>query len=376
MSAPARRPWWRRLGCGGLAMGVLVIGIPVLVLTVLPSQNPDATVPVGSVAGIPARLLSAYVRAASAAPQLAPGCKGMTWQLLAGIGQVESGQAQGRQIADDGMITPPIIGPVLDGSGAGGNTTPIRDTDGGRWDGNASYDAAVGPMQFLPSTFAGYAQRVRPEEPGAASPNDADDETLAAALYLCGEGRDLTDNGQLRRAVYSYNASTAYVDEVLGWMQRFTEIGATGPIGTASEKAQKVINAAASQIGVPYSWGGGSESGPSTGICCSQGGQDGRTVVGFDCSGLMLYAFAQVGIHLPRVAEAQAGVGQRIPASAGVQALQPGDMVFFGNASQGIYHVGLYIGGGQMINAPKPGDTVKRAAVWTHDYAGGARVLQ
>ncbi|WP_331727383.1 NlpC/P60 family protein (plasmid) [Kitasatospora sp. NBC_00374] len=361
----------RRMGCLGVLLVLGIVSLPVI--SMIDSADPGSTAPVGMIGDIPGRMVQAYVRAASAMPQMAPACKGMTWQLLAGIGKVESNHAAGHQIDPAGLITPPIIGPVLNGSGAGGNTTAIRDTDGGKWDGNSEYDAAVGPMQFLPSTFAGYSGRVRPD--GTGNPNNADDETLAAALYLCGNGRDLTDIGQLRRAVLSYNTSNAYVDDVLRWRDQYAALGSQEPIGEVSDQVRKVIEAARSQIGVPYSWGGGDASGPTTGICCSQGGQDGRKVLGFDCSGLMVFAFAKVGVSLPRVAADQAGVGQRIPASAGVSALKPGDMVFFGN-STGIYHVGLYIGGGQMLNAPKPGDSVKQAAVWNYDYAGGARPLK
>ncbi|MCC9309949.1 NlpC/P60 family protein [Kitasatospora sp. RB6PN24] len=375
----------RKLGCLGVLFAILVPAL-VIVSEVEPA-DPSATSPVASVGGIAPRMMTAYVRAAGLMSTMVPGCKGMTWELVAGIAKVESDNAAGHAIADDGLITPSILGPRLDGSGAGGNTTPIFDTDGGKWDGDTQYDRAVGPTQFLPSTFAGYAARVRPDNPGSANPNNADDESLATALYLCGNGRDLTDQNQLRSAVYSYNASQAYVDEVLNWATQYTQLGAgagtatggpslpvTGPV---SDRVKTVISAAASQEGVAYSWGGGSETGPSYGICCSRGGQDGSKVLGFDCSGLMLYAFAQVGVHLPRVASEQASVGQRIPASAGVAALQPGDLVFFGNPDEGgIYHVGLYVGGGQMINAPKPGDHVRQNAVWDYDFAGGVRVIQ
>ncbi|WP_234443678.1 NlpC/P60 family protein [Streptomyces sp. NRRL B-24484] len=356
-----------------LLLAVALIGV----VTIFEDTATQTPAPVGNVAGIPQRMLEAYNRAVAAMSTLSPDCRGLDWTLLAALAQVESTQAQGHQIAADGLITPPIIGPILDGHGAGGNTTPVYDTDGGRWDGNSTYDAAVGALQFLPSTFAGLAAKVRPE--GGANPNNIDDEAMAAALYLCGNGRDLTDPGQLFAAIYQYNASTAYVDEVLKWRQQFQTLGAGGTDVPASERAQRVIDAARSQIGVPYSWGGGDEQGKSTGVCCSEGGQDGRLVVGFDCSGLMLYAFAQVGVHLPRLASDQAGVGTRIPASAGVGALQPGDMVFFApdgsRSDSAIYHVGLYIGGGQMIAAPKPGDHVKQQAVWSYNYAGGARVL-
>ncbi|MFJ8762179.1 C40 family peptidase [Streptomyces cyaneofuscatus] len=114
-------------------------------------------------------------------------------------------------------------------------------------------------------------------------------------------------------------------------------------------------------------------------MCCSPGGQDGRQVVGFDCSGLTVYAFARAGVRLPRLAADQAGVGTRIPASAGYKALKPGDLVFFGYIparDSSIYHVGIYLGDGQMINAPRPGKPVRIDPVSSMGgFAGGARVL-
>ncbi|MCD9899732.1 NlpC/P60 family protein [Streptomyces sp. MT29] len=130
---------------------------------------------------------------------------------------------------------------------------------------------------------------------------------------------------------------------------------------------------------VPYSWGGGNAGGKSRGVCCSPGGQDGRQVVGFDVSGLTVYAFARAGVRLPRLAADQAGVGTRIPASAGYKALKPGDLVFFGyipTRHSSIYHVGIYLGDGQMINAPRPGKPVRIDPVSSMGgFAGGASVL-
>lgn len=95
--------------------------------------------------------------------------------------------------------------------------------------------------------------------------------------------------------------------------------------GAGSNRAQTAVQAAMAQVGKPYIWGG---TGPG----------------GFDCSGLMLYAYRQVGVSLPRVASAQAGVGSSVSKSA----LQPGDLVFFYFP---ISHVGMYIGDGKMVHA-------------------------
>ncbi|MFD9540855.1 NlpC/P60 family protein [Streptomyces sp. NPDC060022] len=332
----------------------------------------------GSAPGVPERMLAAYKDAVVGVKEVVPKCRGMRWQILAGIARIESNHAVGHSISAAGNISPHILGPVLNGSGVGGNTSVFPDTDGGEWDGDTVFERAVGPFQFLPQTFRGYGKDANKD--GVTDPHNADDAALGAAAYLCGEGRNLGDEGQLRKAIFVYNHSDAYVADVLSWIHRYDEAGdGTGEIGQATGIARTVLSAALAQKGVPYSWGGGNAKGPSSGVCCSPGGQDGRRVTGFDCSGLALYAFAKVGISLPRTASAQAGVGTRIPASAGIGALKPGDLVFYGyipTRNSTIHHVGIYLGNGQMVNAARPGTRVRVDSVSSmSDYAGGARVL-
>ncbi|MCX4919889.1 C40 family peptidase [Streptomyces sp. NBC_00687] len=331
----------------------------------------------GSAADIPPRMLAAYKKAASQVSQHGPKCRGMAWPVLAGIAKVESNHAVGHSISAGGDIRPRIYGVLLNGSGAGGNTTTVPDTDGGKWDGTANGERAVGPFQFLPSTWEHVGKDANGD--GTADPHNADDAALGAATYLCENGRDLTQRSQLKAAIWQYNHSDAYVDNVLGWIDQYTA-AATGPdLGHVSGKAKDVLDAALSQRGVPYSWGGGNASGASYGICCSPSGKSGATIKGFDCSGLTTYAYAHVGIRLPRTAAAQAGVARRIPASLGTGALKAGDLVFYAYApgrDSTIYHVGIYVGGGQMINAPRPGSVVRLDAVAAMSgYAGGARLL-
>ncbi|MEU6621956.1 bifunctional lytic transglycosylase/C40 family peptidase [Streptomyces litmocidini] len=373
----------RRLGCGTVLLALLSAPLLVLLLfiTAQSGARPAAVPPiemVGEVSGIPARMLAAYQNAVTRLPREVPSCKGMRWAVLAGIARIESHHASGRTITAQGDITPRILGPVLDGSGAGGNHTAFPDTDGGRWDGTATSERAVGPFQFLPSTWNNSGRDANND--GVTDPHNADDAALGAAVYLCGNGRNLADRTQLRAAIYQYNHSTAYVNDVLGWIDRYSQL-ATGtiPIGRpATGNARTVINAALAQTGVPYSWGGGNANGPSTGICCSPSGKSGVHIRGFDCSGLTLYAYAQAGINLPRTAAEQAGEGRRIPASAGIQALRPGDLVFFAfdpTRDSTIHHVAIYLGNGQMINAPRPGTQVRSEALWDDGFAGGARLL-
>ncbi|MFF5505845.1 NlpC/P60 family protein [Streptomyces roseolus] len=372
----------RRLGCGAVTLAFLLLTL-VLVAAVAATQlKPQSAAPpieaVGEVSGIPERMLAAYQNAANRLPEEVPACQGMRWPILAGIARIESHHATGRTISPAGDITPHILGPRLDGSGAGGNITAFPDTDNGRFDGDTAYERAVGPFQFLPSTWNGSGRDANDDR--ISDPHNADDAALGAAVYLCGKGRNLTDRDQLKAAIFQYNHSNAYVADVLGWIDRYSQL-ATGtiPIGQRpTGTARTVIEAALAQEGTPYSWGGGNANGPSTGICCSPSGKSGTRIRGFDCSGLALYAYAQVGINLPRTAAAQAGEGRRIPASAGVGALKPGDLVFFAynpaNDST-IHHVGIYLGNGQMINAPRPGTNVRTEALWDDGFAGGTRLL-
>lgn len=330
----------------------------------------------GTAADIPPRMLTAYKKAVHLAGRYATECRGMRWPILAGIAKVESNHAIGRTIAANGDIRPRIYGVLLNGSGAGGNTTTFPDTDGGTWDGTAHGERAVGPFQFLPSTWEGIGKDANGDK--SADPHNADDAALGAALYLCGGGRDLAKRPQLKAAILQYNHSTEYLSNVLGWIDQYTAAANDPGLKNVSGKVRTLIEAALSQRGVPYSWGGGNANGPSAGFCCSPSGRSGASIKGFDCSGLTLYAYAKAGIRLPRTAAAQAGVGQRIPASLGTSPLKPGDLVFYAYApgrDSTIYHVGIYVGGGQMVNAARPGTVVRLDAVDAMSgYAGGARL--
>lgn len=365
----------RKLGCITVLMGLLLFGVPLGVIAMDVSLKTNVrSGPAAVVFGIPGRMLQAYRLAESKVHTVVPRCKGLTWAVIAGVARIESNHASGHQIGADGALKSAIYGPRLTGAGVGGNTSLFPDTDGGRYDGDTSTERAVGPFQFIPATWEAHGRDANGD--GKRDPQNIDDAALTAAVYLCGSGRNLSDPSQLRAAIYSYNQSSAYVGDVEGWIKRYSQMGAGEGAGTATGEAKKVIDAAFGERGVPYSWGGGSSSGPSTGICCSPGGRSGASVVGFDCSGLTQYAFAQVGLRLPRTAAAQARIGKRIPASGGVGALQPGDLVFFSyGADSTIYHVGIYLGSGRMINAPKPGTQVRVEAVWQDGFAGGARVV-
>ncbi|MFI0212413.1 NlpC/P60 family protein [Streptomyces diastaticus] len=351
------------LSAGLLAPIAVVLGICVLFVAAVAGGAADreeqgdgavsATGTPSQVKGIHPVMLSAYGRAAERGAKQRPKCKGLRWSVIAGIGKVESNHADGRTIKPDGTITPRILGPRLDGSGVGGNITAIYDTDGGRYDGDATYDRAVGPMQFIPSTWAG-PSGADGNDDGKKDPNNAFDAALATALYLCGTGaNDLRDEGQARRAILRYNASGQYADDVLGHIRQYDQLAVTPLDGEATTggTAGRVIKLALAERGTKYVWGGGDIHGPTGG--------------GFDCSGLLVYAYHQgAGITLPRTSQAMRSAGKAV----GRADLRPGDLIVF-NADGNWGHVGLYIGNGQMVHAPNPRTPVETASVTSGEWS-------
>jgi membrane-bound lytic murein transglycosylase B len=156
--------------------------------------------------------LDAYWRAAAHIAEEQPGC-GLGWWALAGISRVEGrhGTYGGSSLDPFGQTTRPIIGIPLDGTN---NTRAIPDTDGGELDGDPVWDRAVGPMQFIPSTWRMY--RADGNGNGRTDPHNLYDATLAAARYLCRVSGGLDGDDGLRRAFFAYNNSVAYVEQVLG----------------------------------------------------------------------------------------------------------------------------------------------------------------
>ncbi|MFE0628073.1 lytic transglycosylase domain-containing protein [Streptomyces sp. NPDC058864] len=171
--------------------------------------TPDGT-------GLPASVLEAYRRAETALAASDPGCN-MRWELLAAIGQVESNQARGGNVDASGTTLSPILGPVLNGNGFAN----ITDTDGGKWDGDTVHDRAIGPMQFIPSTWETWG--ADGNEDGVSDPNNIFDAALAAGRYLCAGNRDLSIESNLHQAILGYNHSTAYLNTVLSWYEHFRE---------------------------------------------------------------------------------------------------------------------------------------------------------
>ncbi len=163
--------------------------------------------------GMPAAAERAYRNAARSTASTDPACQ-LPWTLLAGVGRVESdhGRYGGSTLGRDGVSHPLIIGVQLNGAGP---VAAIRDSDGGKLDGDKVWDRAVGPMQFIPTTWADAARDG--DGDGVASPNDIDDAALAAAGYLCPGGGSILGETAMGAALLRYNQDDYYVALVMAF---------------------------------------------------------------------------------------------------------------------------------------------------------------
>ncbi|HVY09537.1 MAG TPA: bifunctional lytic transglycosylase/C40 family peptidase [Mycobacteriales bacterium] len=232
--------------------------------------------------------------------QAAAGRCPMPWTTLAGVGRIES--------------------------------------DHGR-DAATSVTGAIGPMQFEPATWQRWG--VDGDGDGRKDTRDPADAIPAAADYLCALG--VTHNAH--DALVAYNcgntgatcqtASAGYAAAVLATAASYGITEGESPV------AEAAVRAALEEIGTPYLWGG-------------------EGAGGFDCSGLVQFAYARAGLALPRTAQDQydATVHLTDPTS-----LLPGDLVFFGSGPRGVEHVGIALGDGRMVDAPHTGAVVRVEAV-------------
>ncbi|QBX54921.1 hypothetical protein EXE58_05250 [Nocardioides seonyuensis] len=169
--------------------------------------------------GIPQAALAAYQRAQAVINEADPGCR-VPWELIAAIGRVESdhGRFGGNELDTNGVARPGIYGVPLKGQRG---TQRITDTDAGQYDDDTRFDRAVGPMQFIPSTWA--VVGVDGDNDGRRNPQDIDDSALAAAVYLCSGEDDLSAEQGQRASVYRYNHSNDYVELVLAFMRAYMD---------------------------------------------------------------------------------------------------------------------------------------------------------
>ena len=344
------------IGCGlALAAGVVVVPALLASATIV-AMNPFAATDDApeEVEGIDPTLLEAYVRGPAVldTDEYAQ-CTGMRWAVLAGIGSGEADHGATVTVNADGTTDPPFTGPRLDGSGVGGNTTPHYDTDGGQWDGDDEYDRAVGLTQHLPANWADYG--IDATGSGEADPHNVFDSVASTAVELCqsaqGAEVDFSDRDDLEDALFRYNPADWYVDDVMAEIEGYDALSLAGSAGEGSSGAgQQAVEWALDQIGVPYVWGG-------------NGSQDG----GFDCSGLTQQAWSAAGVDIPRVTTDQFSHGDRVDTT---DELQPGDLLFYNRGPDPQPgHVTMYVGDGEMINAPSSGEVVRLDPIDMEYYA-------
>ncbi|MBA3619029.1 MAG: lytic murein transglycosylase, partial [Acidothermales bacterium] len=233
-----------------------------------PPQGPDDTATVRALGlsfsqaralGAHPLIFTAYRQAARTARRVDPSC-GITWPLLAAIGHVESHHARSSVILGNGDTRPSILGPQLDGSS---DFAAIADTDGGSLDGDSTWDRAVGPMQFIPSTWENSGRDGNRD--GVRNPNNIFDATLAAAGYLCAGDRDLSLMSDRAEAVFSYNHSWDYVTSVLSLADAYAS-GRTVLVPSVEVRVPPAGEPAAGSAGTGRSSNGGSDrSGENSG---------------------------------------------------------------------------------------------------------------
>ncbi|GAA0377004.1 hypothetical protein GCM10009541_19260 [Micromonospora gifhornensis] len=178
---------------------------------------------VGAKAGIDPIAMQAYGYAELVLAETNRSC-GLSWTTLAAIGFVESrhGQANNATLGPDGRAVPEIIGLPLDGQGG---RMRIADTDRGELDRDTTYDRAIGPMQFIPTTWQEIGADA--DNDGRKDPHNIHDAALAAGLYLCKGNRNLTIPGDWWNAILSYNNVRPYAQDVFNTANRYGQASRT-----------------------------------------------------------------------------------------------------------------------------------------------------
>jgi cell wall-associated NlpC family hydrolase len=283
---------------------------------------------------IPLRAMVGYAKATTKLSKDVPGCH-LSWVTLAAVGKVttDHGRARGGQLGTTGALDKPL------------GTIEVRDF----YDKVVSTANAAGPLQLAPSIWAKYQASASGGKPDV---QNVDDAALTAGRALCADGHDLSQGQPWWDAVSTLQPAPLFLHRTLATVNVYGTVGQ----GSAAPNAAvlSAVNFAIDKIGLPYIWGGN-----------GTGGND----PGFDCSGLTTAAYGSAGVKLMRTADTQY---RSVPH---VTEPQLGDLIFYGEPTTKIHHVGLYIGNQQMIDAPQTGQAVQVHSYRRDgdDYAGAGR---
>ena len=280
------------------AAAAALAALPLIVVLLTAASPPGATRVSAGFGGAPTALATADIPPSYLIWYMdaAQTCPGLPWSVLAGIGKAESDHGKSRAAG-------------------------VRSA--------ANRPGAEGPMQLPPRIFAEYAVNADPGHP--LSPYDPADAIYTAANMLCANGAGGGTQAAIQHAIFAYNHAWWYVTDVLSWARRYASQG-SGAAATA-------ITFAKAQLGKPYQWGA---DGPDA----------------YDCSGLVYAAYAAAGIHIARTTYRWQQDGPQVPLTE----IEPGDLLFSAGsdgtpANPG--HVVMYLGGGQVIQAPQADEDVQ-----------------
>ncbi len=283
---------------------------------------------------VPLRAMVGYAKATTKLTKDIPGCH-LSWVTLAAVGKVttDHGRARGGQLGTTGVLDKPL------------GTIEVRDF----YNQVVSTPNAAGPMQLSPAIWGKYQESASGGKPDV---QNIDDAALTTGRALCADGHDLSQGQAWWNAVATLQPAPLFLHRTLATVNVYGTVGQ----GSAAPNPAvlSAVNFAIDKIGLPYIWGGN-----------GTGGND----PGFDCSGLTTAAYGSAGIKLMRTADTQF---RSVPH---VTDPQLGDLIFYGEPTTKIHHVGLYIGNQQMIDAPQTGQAVQVHSYRRDgdDYAGAGR---
>lgn len=335
----------------GLAIG-LVVMVPVAMLLGFGGEDDTAAAATLDAKAIPAQYLTWVQKAGQECPEIsAPLIAAQIEQESAWNPTAESHDAEGNPIAQGISQFTPGTWQTWGQDVAGKDNTPRPDGVKDVW---TAGDAIIAQGKY-DCWLAGKVKKLL--ERGAVH---GDVVTLTLAAYNAGLGSVENAGG-----VPNFPETQGYVKNIQQLIARYTSSGTVAASGAAAS----IIKAAEAQLGVPYAWGGGTVTGPSEGFAQGSG------TVGFDCSSLVQYAVYQASkgtVMIPRTTTVQVTAGKAVSRND----LKPGDAIYFKLNGGSYDHVGIYVGNGRMIHAPRTGEVVSYTDITDGYWSGKPQTIR